>query len=244
VQRYDHLAQLRSDGDRMADLAGGDLQAPVPTCPDWTLADLVEHTGFVHRWQTAVVRDDTDGFPPKETWRHGPADGQPLDEWFRQGVDDAIAVMSGVDPAVERWTWAGPGGDVAWYLRRISQETLVHRIDAELTAGSPIDPVDPVVAVDGVDEMCDVFIPLAAGHPIGGSGETLHLHATDAEGEWLLTLHDERVDVARGHAKGDAAVRGAALDLLLLVWGRDPVGEIEQFGDPSVVDRFRASAKI
>jgi hypothetical protein len=98
------------------------------------------------------------------------------------------------------------------------------------------------MAVDGIDEMVDVFLPASAGQPIGGNGETLHLHATDAEGEWLLTMQADRIDVARGHAKGDAAIRGRALDLLLIVWGRAPLGEIETFGDPSIVSRFQTLA--
>lgn len=241
MHRDEHLAQLRRDGHRMADLASGDLQARVPTCPDWTLAELLEHTGFVHRWQTTVVRDDPDGFPDGSTWRHGPDAGESVGLWFRRGVDEAVAVMSSVDPTEPRWTWAGPA-TAGWYPRRIAQETLVHRVDAELAAGEPHDPVDPVMAVDGVDEVCDVFLPASAGQPIGGNGETLHLHATDAEGEWLLTMHADRVDVDRGHAKGDAAIRGRAADLLLLVWGRDPLGEVETFGDASVVARFREAA--
>jgi uncharacterized protein (TIGR03083 family) len=225
----------------MADLASGDLQAVVPTCPGWTLADLVEHTGFVHRWQIAAVRDAPDSFPDPATWRHGPAEGQTMGEWFRAGVDEAVRVMSSVDPSEPRWTWAGPS-TAAWYPRRIAQETLVHRIDAELAVGADVTPVEPAMAVDGVDEMCDVFIP-AAGRHVGGDGQTIHLHATDAEGEWLLTMQADHVDVSRGHAKGDAAIRGAAQDLLLLVWGRAPVGEIETFGDPNVVELFHTVAK-
>ena len=36
--------------------AGAD--APVPTCPGWTVRDLLAHQGMVHRWATAVVRGD------------------------------------------------------------------------------------------------------------------------------------------------------------------------------------------
>jgi uncharacterized protein (TIGR03083 family) len=226
----------------MADLASGDLQVPVPTCPDWTLADLIEHTGFVHRWQTTAVRDAPDDFPDPATWRHGPTPGTSLADWFRAGVDAAVDAMSGIDPDEPRWTWAGPG-TAAWYSRRITQETLVHRIDAELAAGVEPEPVDPALAVDGVDEMCDVFLPAAVGQPIGGSGETLHLHATDVEGEWLLTMHADRVDATRGHAKGDAAIRGTARDLLLMIWGRDPLGAVDTFGDAAVIDLFRAVAR-
>lgn len=227
----------------MADLARGDLDAPVPTCPDWTLRDLIEHTGFVHRWQAAAGRAPGTDFPDPATWRIPPAEGESWADWFQTGVDDAGRDLSGIDASAPRWSWFGPDQTAGWYFRRIAQETLVHRIDAELSADALTD-VDPVFAADGVEEMCDVFLPSATGQPIGGSGESLHLHATDTEGEWTLTMHADHVDVARGHAKGDAAIRGAARDLLLQVWGRNPVGDVELFGDESVVARFRAAAKI
>src|SRR5688572_20759689 len=241
MQPDEHLRQFRLDGHRMADLAAGDLAAPVPTCPDWTLADLIEHTGVVHRWQAAVVRDDPPDFPDPATWRFLPEDEAPS-EWFRRGVDEAIEVMAAADPDAPRWSWAGPT-TVAWYPRRICQETLVHRIDAELAAAAPITPVDPALAVDGVDEMFDVFIPLFVDERVGGSGETVHLHATDTEGEWLVTMRSDRVEVTRGHAKGDAAFRAAALDLLMLVWGREPLGQVERFGDDAVAEKFIAATK-
>ena len=63
IERDDYLAHLAHDGGRMAEVARGDLEAPVPTCPEWTLKDLVEHTGQVHRWQTEACRVDAGGFP-------------------------------------------------------------------------------------------------------------------------------------------------------------------------------------
>jgi uncharacterized protein (TIGR03083 family) len=246
MHRDTYLAQLARDGGRMVELAGGDLTARVPTCPDWTLRDLLVHTSEVHRWQTQAGRVDAGTFPDMSHAEQPPADDGTLADWFRRGVDDAVATLSTVDPDAPRWTWAKPsGGDTAqWYFRRIAQETLVHRIDAELAAGVEVLAVDPAVAVDGVDEMVDVFLPMATGQPIGGDGRTLHLHATDAEGEWLLQLQPDRVDVTHGHAKGDAAIRGRAVDLLLQVWGRAPLGAVEEFGDAEVIATFRAAARI
>ena len=227
----------------MADLARGDLDARVPTCPEWTLRDLLIHTGAVHRWLAEGGRVDTGSLPDVSLLASRPDDDGAMAAWFREGVDGAVAALSSVDGAAARTTWFPPDQTAQWYFRRIAHETLVHRLDAELAAGD-VTAVDAAFAVDGIDEMCDVFIPSATGQPINGGGETLHLHATDAEGEWLLTLHADRVDVSRGHAKGDAAIRGAARDLLLQVWGRDPIGELEVFGDESVVATFRAASRI
>jgi uncharacterized protein (TIGR03083 family) len=243
MHRDEYLAHLARDGGRMVDLARGDLDATVPTCPDWTLRDLIEHTVGVYGWLADAGGVERDG-PPTDRIDVTPAPRESHADWLRTTLDGVLTTMSAIDPAARRWTYARGADDVAqWYFRRLAQETLVHRLDAELAAGD-VTAVDPALAVDGVDEMCDVFLPLATGQAIGGDGRSLHLHATDADGEWTLTLHPDRVDVVRGHGKGDAAVRGAARDLLLQVWGRDPIGEVEVFGDEDVVATFRAAAKI
>jgi hypothetical protein len=133
-----------------------------------------------------------------------PADGQSLAEWFQEGVDAAVTTMQAVAPGEPRWTWAKPqGGETTdWYFRRIAQETLVHRMDAERAASGQVTEVDPDLAADGIAEMFEVFVPLVGNQPIGGKGETVHLHATDADSEWLVTLHADRVGGAPGHAKG------------------------------------------
>ena len=227
----------------MADIARtGDLDARVPTCPEWTLRDLIEHTGMVHRWQTAVVRDDLDHepWPLPDGVQLQPGDD--IAEWFQRGVDDAVAGMSTAEAGDARWTWFPPDQTAGWYFRRITQETLVHRVDAELAVGDRT-PMDPALSVDGIDEFVDVFIPAAEmeGQKIGGTGQTLHLHATDAEGEWNLALGAEALEVSRGHGKGDGAVRGTASDLDLWLWGRQSLTSMELFGDASVAASLRAA---
>jgi hypothetical protein len=115
------MKDLRSDGDCVAELAAGDLTAPVPTCPGWTLGDLVRHVGDVHRWQTAAVRDDPDGFPAADSWQVAPKQGQSLAAWFEVGLDEAIAVMSAADPALDaqgapadQGDRPGPGVRASW----------------------------------------------------------------------------------------------------------------------------------
>lgn len=247
MDRDFYLAHLAADGARMAELARtADLTARVPTCPDWDLQQLLEHTGMVHRWQTAVVRDDLDHEPWPLPEGLALQPGEDLAEWFQRGVDEAVAAMGAAEPHEHRWTWFPPDQTAGWYHRRITQETFVHRVDAELAAGVPVSAMDAELAVDGIDEFCDVMIAAAnlEQQAIGGTGQTLHLHATDADGEWLLTMHADHVDVERGHAKGDAAVRGPAGDLLLFAWGRDPSPAIETFGDPAVVAAYTAAARL
>jgi hypothetical protein len=116
----------------------------------------------------------------------------------------------------------------------------VHRADAEQALGRPVGAIEPALAVDGIDELLDVFLPVFGADRSPGDGRTVHLHATDAEGEWLLRFEAGEVAVEVGHAKGDAAVRGPAGDLLLWLWGRHPLEDLEVFGDRSAAEALRA----
>ena len=46
------------------------------------------------------------------------------------------------------------------------------------------------------------------------------------------------------HAKGDCALRGAASDLLLVLWHRLPLSAIEVMGDVGVAERFAAHTRL
>jgi predicted lipid carrier protein YhbT len=100
-----------------------------------------------------------------------------------------------------------------------------------------------MLARDGVDEVFEVFAPLRLDlDRLGGTGETMHLHATDLDGEWMCTLHPDAVTWAHGHARGDVAARGPVSDLLLLLWGRIPPSRLEVFGDATILDRWQRAA--
>jgi len=121
-------------------------------------------------------------------------------------------------------------------------ETVVHLWDARTAAGVT-ESIERNRAVDGIEE----FYVVSAGasklfnrpFPQG----SLHLHCTDGPGEWTVNRGETELDLVltHEHAKGDAAVRGSASDLLLWIWGR-PGGEVEIFGDQAVADAWQALA--
>ena len=151
-----------------------------------------------------------------------------------------------VDPTEHRPNWAGrPTAE--FYFRRMAQESAVHRWDAQLAVGDP-EPIPIEQAVDGVDELFEVFLgPWAKARGIVGDGESVHLHATDADeiegGEWTVTFVPEGVDLERAHAKAQMAAKGTASDLLLFSWNRRPVG-LEVFGDPDLLAWWPARVAI
>jgi predicted lipid carrier protein YhbT len=93
--------------------------------------------------------------------------------------------------------------------------------------------------------MLMVLMPLVAGsgrlEGLEGIG-TLHVHVTDTAGEWLVEPAAGALTVTREHAKGDAALRGPAQDLLLRLYNRGDAGEV--IGEVGVLDRWRAAVRF
>jgi uncharacterized protein (TIGR03083 family) len=240
MDEIDYLQALRGDGAALAAAAGRGLYPPVPACEEWTVADLVLHTGMVHRHKLEIVRGRL-AAPPRPWPPPAPARAELLG-WYQQGLAELVTVLEAAGPETPVWTFYPPDQTVAFWRRRMAQETAVHRVDAEAAHGDP-GPVPATLAADGVAELLEVFLaPHAEGEPVGGRGETLHLHATDTEGEWRVRLLPAGVEVGRGHAQADASAAGTASDLLLFLWGRGPADRLERAGDPTVAPRVRELA--
>src|SRR5689334_21005500 len=86
----DFLDRLDGAMQQFAELvATGDLEAPVPSCPGWSLADLVEHVGGVHQWAThAVVVGNPNGRPTP-----APSAQPALAGWYREAADALIGTL-------------------------------------------------------------------------------------------------------------------------------------------------------
>ncbi|MBV8958336.1 MAG: maleylpyruvate isomerase family mycothiol-dependent enzyme [Actinobacteria bacterium] len=232
-----YLDAVAADGAALAAAARLGLTAQVPSCPEWKVADLVSHTGMVHAWVTEMVRN---GAEERLSWRELPKPPGPDDlvDWFEIGVGVLVSVLREADPAKTVWNWSPQPNTAEFWPRRMANETSVHRWDGQLAHGVQ-QPIDTELAVDGIDEIIRVFIATdAVDHPDASLGGTLHLHTTDAPGEWLVQIADGKVDVTREHGKGDAALRGPASDLLLFLWGRQPAAPLEVFGDQAIVDNW------
>lgn len=233
----DWIAIVQREGHALSTAARHDFKAQVPACPDWTVNDLLAHIGAIHHRVAILVRTSrTEPWSKDDGSAPQPPSGNLLG-WYEAGLADLLDALRGADPVTPVWSWSGPV-TVAFWLRRMAQETTIHRVDAEQATGVA-GPVDTDLAVDGIDELFQLFLPRRhAGQPTG-DGETIHVHTTDAEGEWLLTLTGDGIQVEHGHAKGDVAVRGPAADLLLWLWGRRPADGLEVFGDAALAGRFR-----
>lgn len=237
----EHRAAIADEGQRLASLPLGVLGAPVAACPGWDVERLVGHVGRVHRWATAFLAAGPHGDPRHQV---GPVDhpppGSAVLAWYRDSVAGLLAELDRHDPMATAQSFAGPTTAAFWF-RRQAHELAVHRWDAEdAAAPGRATPVAPALAADGIDEWLGFFVPrflgMVGGPPRALEGATLHLHCTDeglpaGAGEWLLRLTAEGCEVTRAHAKGDAALRGPAADLLLAVWHRLPLDALDVVGD-------------
>ncbi len=234
---------LHVETSRMAAIDKASLTAEIPHIEGWTVHSVVGHTGWLLRYISLNLAASPDEAPPRSAVGEPPVGADVLD-WFAEGAEQAESALAGADLDQPRPSWTGPQ-PASWWLRRTAQELSMHRWDAYAAIGVP-DPIDAELARDGVDEVLEVFVPNRMQFDtLAGSGETIHLHATDLDhGEWLLELLADEVRWERDHAKGDVAARGTTSDLLLLMWSRLPPSRLELFGEAKLLDRWQQAAKF
>lgn len=232
-----HLALVVEEGEALARAAERGLDAPVPACPGWDVARLVGHVARVHRWAAHVLRSRAK--EPFGALPERPPAGEAVVAWYRAGLRELVDALSEVSPDEEMWDFRQTGAGARFWFRRMAIELAVHRWDAEAAHGAA-SPIAADLGVDGVDEFLDVHLPmLVAAGRFDDQRLSLHLHATDLAGEWLVAVGPDGVEVRREHGKGDVAVRAAASDLLLLLWNRADPTALEVFGAASSLDDLR-----
>ncbi len=234
MEKAELIRALHRDVTALATAADQHLTRSVSSCPGWTMSDLVWHTTRVHNAIVQIIRDGVQGFDKLVPVKR--ADDDELIKTYSAGLQDLIDVATQADPTAMIWSWTGPVGST-WAVRRMTQETAVHAWDAANAVGTST-AIEAALAGDGIDEFLSNFLPRGReGVPaVGGS---VHIHCTDVAGEWTITQPDARTFVVtREHAKGTCAIRGAASDVLLALWRRLPLSQVEIIGDAGVAQRF------
>ncbi|NYI77194.1 maleylpyruvate isomerase family mycothiol-dependent enzyme [Nocardioides panzhihuensis] len=258
-----YLDHIRSESALFRSaLANTDPAAPVPTAPEWTAADLLWHVaGEVQHFWTYVL-ETRPAAPTSETYdepeRPKDATYQDLLDYFDQINAKFVATLEKTGPEEPTWSWSHER-TAGFTYRRQAHEILIHRLDAELTAGA-VTPLDPALAADGIDEVLDVFY---GGKPewatFAGSDQYVRIDAVDTDtrtwvqlglvsgtrpdGDSMQDEPDLSVVAAQSIPAGtepDAVVAGTAADLVAWLWRRRDDEGIAVTGDKDVYDRFRA----
>ncbi len=232
----DYLAALRLDAARLAEVARMGVDRPVPSCPGWTVADLVQHTAavYLHKVETMRLGDLPQDWPPAGLDERDPR------ELYGEATSALIDELTARDPSEVRGTWWPDDQTVGFWYRRMALETAVHRVDAEL-AHDVVTPIDEKLAVDGIDEVLRIMLGApwaAAGHT--GSSVAERVRVSSGGRSWTVTL-DAAVRVVEGDSDEVAVeVSGAPDDVYLYLWGRRDDSGLAVTGDSEVAVAFRS----
>jgi uncharacterized protein (TIGR03083 family) len=253
----DFLDHLVRESARFAETIGAAPPgAPVPSCPDWNADDLLWHLGEVQWFWGTVVRERVTGDQAEALKPPRPGDRAALAAFFDRASRELADVLAATPPDTAAWTWS-EDQTVGFIRRRQAHEALIHRVDAELTAGRRT-PMDPGLSADGVDEALRVMYggapPWGRFTPTGAG--TLRLRASDTGSTWLVTTgrftgtdpgdgtsYDEPDLHTAGSDPGDPAaaeVVATAADLDCWLWHRPEYTPVTTSGDPDVLARFQS----
>ncbi|MGW7527433.1 maleylpyruvate isomerase family mycothiol-dependent enzyme [Streptomyces sp. NPDC054783] len=239
--------------------SGADLKATVPTCPEWTLEQLVRHMGGALRWAAALVRTRAQEMVPREQVPLGAGpdaegDAAALDAWLAETGELVVGALREAGPDAKVWSWTGAATSGFW-ARRMTHEITVHRADAALTVGVPYE-VAPEVAVDALDEWLQIveWVQRSGAREwateLRSPGRSIHLHATDTDpalnAEWLIELGEDGVSWRRGHEKATVALRGPLTSVLLAFYNRLPLDApgLEVLGERELLEFWLKQASF
>lgn len=247
-----YLDHIRTESARFhAVLATADPDARVPSCPEWTSADLLSHlTGVQWFWEQVLHQrpappaDDLESSRPARPEAYADL----LDAFEAQSAS-FVTVLSSLPPEEPAWHWLSGGQTAGTSYRRQAHEALIHRLDAEQVAGS-VTPLDPALAADGVLEALDWMYggELPEGMVFEPTGELVAVELSDA-GETILVEPGRIPDgkhagphlMVRPSGSTGASVRGTAGDVDAWLWHRAPDSVVTASGDPDLLAAFRAA---
>jgi uncharacterized protein (TIGR03083 family) len=233
MERSRLLECLAADFSRLREVGASDLTAAVPSCPGWTVADLVRHVAEVYLHKAECMRSNAfpDPWPPAGLASEGPI--ELLDRAYAE-LTGEFAARADAEPSR---TWHEPDQTVGFWVRRMAQETVIHRLDAELALGVPIAAVPDDLAIDGIDEVLKLFVGYGSHawledfQPVlaDAQGRTVIVGVDGGPG-WLVRTEKTGVDVsdadpaAAASTPVDATVSGGAAGVLRWLWARESPG--------------------
>ncbi len=170
------------------------------------------------------------------------ADPALLDESLSAAAEGLAATLTEAGPDVALWCPV-EGGGTAFYARRFTHETAIHRADAAIALGVDY-RLDVEAAADGIEEWLELgsqpfhFEVHPWMRELLAPGRTVGLHATDVPADWVLDLTGDVIAWRRSDEPTPAGITGPATDLLLTMYRRTPVdsGRVEVIGDAGLVD--------
>lgn len=217
---------------------------PVPTCPGFTIGEIVRHVGGVYRvarlWTTEGRQ------PPR--WQSDPAPGQPAEEYLRTGLAELLDELTTHDPDQYAASWWPADQTYGFWYRRMAHETTIHRTDVQRAAGVDVTDIAEDIAIDGVDEVLSVWfgrrLPM-----LGLSGTTTRSVAVQTAGHtWIARAGPDETIAWRGAAAdagvATSTVTGTPVSMYLWLWGRVGHHAVTWDGDHDAIAQLWALLRL
>lgn len=254
----DYIEAIRRESAQLLQLVTATpWDTHVPSCPGWSVADLTWHIAEVQHSWASVVADllmDHDDIPELER-----PDDNALADLLRHQSAALVGAVETRHAGDACWSWHPDGRHVGWVRRRQAHEALIHRIDAELAAGTTHIDVDESLAADGVDEIVTLFLD-ASDIPDWSSfaehSQVVELRLPAHHLSWLVqlgrfqgtsprsgTTYDEEAIRVVSTGSATTVVSGAAADLDRWLWGRGSIEQLQIEGDVGAAKWIRTAAR-
>ncbi|MDX6308507.1 MAG: hypothetical protein QOI06_1553 [Nocardioidaceae bacterium] len=238
LEPQEYFESIDADTERLLTMAGRGLEAEVPRCPGWKVADVVSHVAQVYEHKVRVMADNgwPSPWPPADLVEQAPVSA------LVDAKSHLFAEFAAHDPGEQTTTFSADDSTIGFWVRRMALEVAIHRHDGE-TAHDDVTPIPQDLAVDGIDEVLRVMLagPWWAGrvtteHPLDAAV------AVESGGRrWLSSVSSKSATVAEDESSPAAAtISGDPQSVFLWLWGRVGDDRVETSGDPDVAREFRA----
>jgi uncharacterized protein (TIGR03083 family) len=238
LEPQQYFESIDADTERLLSVATANLDAAVPCCPGWSVADVVSHLAAVYEHKVRVMADNAwpDPWPPAGVPEQAPLDrlgdakAALFAEFANHQITDPTTTFSADDPTIGFWA------------RRMALEVAVHRYDAELAVGE-VTGISDQLALDGIDEVLTVMLAgpwwadrVSTRHPVEAN-----VAVQSGGRRWVCALEAKSVAISDDAMSPiAAAVTGEPTAVFLWLWGRVGDDHITVEGDPRVAAEFRA----
>ena len=230
-------------------IVDADIAAPVPSCPGWTIADLVWHLTSVQHFWGAIAENLLED--PSEVSEADRVDDALLAIAFQSASHRLIEAVRRHPPTARCWTWDDDEGTIGWVARRQHHEAAIHRVDLEQATG--VDAVlDDESALDGIDEMIDVQLDgfpewgrFESGRiveiaPVGSHSRFVDVGEFFGSSPTTGTSYDGPAARRATPGPAEAKVSGPAPIIDMWMWGRTGIDRLDVTGDEKLVAQLRS----
>ena len=221
------------------------LDAEVPTCPGWTVRQLVVHQGLIHRWATGQLHGARDLPQPELGASQGPDVADPVG-WLHDGGLDLVDAIEAAPDNVDALVFLhdAPASARVFWARRQCHETTVHSVDALSAALGRLPRAEDTgitreIAIDGIDELVRGFVTRSRSTLRSETPVNFSVRPSDVHDSWQVQVSSAPAVTTRGrHEHADVVVEGTAVQLYLALWNRTDEIQVDGF------DLWRSTARI